>query len=266
MKKRTHIVLAGFVVFSLAAFGTLWVRAGGGATVAFQSANFSVVEGEGNAVITVVRLAGADGPASVSYRTVAGTATAGSDYVETTGSLAWLDGDDDPKTFSVPIIDDSEDDERAETVELELFNPGGGASIGQPATATLTITDDEDGPGPPPACQEDEKTLCLQNDRFRITTRWRRPNGEVGDGMGVELTSDTGYFWFFNANNVEMVIKLLKGCGNNGHYWVFAGGLTNVEVDITVVDTKTETEKTYRNTLLQPFQPIQDVKAFETCP
>jgi hypothetical protein len=29
---------------------------------------------------------------------------------------------------------------------------------------------------------------------------------------------------------------MIDGCGLNGHYWVFAGGLTNVKVVLTVTD------------------------------
>ena len=36
--------------------------------------------------------------------------------------------------------------------------------------------------------------------------------------------------WFFQAENVEAVVKVLNGCGINDRYWVFAGGLTDVKV------------------------------------
>ena len=35
--------------------------------------------------------------------------------------------------------------------------------------------------------------------------------------MGVGLTSDSGYFYFFDPANIELVIKVLNGCGLNGH-------------------------------------------------
>ena len=30
--------------------------------------------------------------------------------------------------------------------------------------------------------------------------------------MGVPLTSDSGYFWFFDADNIELVVKVLDAC------------------------------------------------------
>jgi hypothetical protein len=84
--------------------------------------------------------------------------------------------------------------------------------------------------------------------------------------MAQRLTGDTGYFWFFDSSNVEIVIKVLDGCTLNGHHWVFAGGLTNVKVTITVTDTANGIQKVYENPLNTTFLPIQDTAAFATCP
>ena len=77
---------------------------------------------------------------------------------------------------------------------------------------------------------------------------------------------DTGYFWFFEASSVEVVVKVLDGCPLNAHSWVFAGGLTNVGVTLTVTDTQTGAVKTYTNPPDTALAPIQDTSAFATCP
>lgn len=115
-------------------------------------------------------------------------------------------------------------------------------------------------------CVNGNRTLCSTNNRFDISVRWRTSDGTTGTGRAVPLTNDTGYFWFFNENNIEMVIKVLNGCGLNQRFWVFAGGLTDVEVEITVRDTETGAVKTYTNPLGRAFQPIQDTSAFAGCP
>jgi len=112
------------------------------------------------------------------------------------------------------------------------------------------------------ACASDGTTLCLNNSRFRVQARWTTPDGRSGAGQAVSLTGDTGYFWFFSENNVEMVIKAVDGRAINSHYWVFAGGLTNVNVVITVTDTQTGAVKTYTNPQNVAFAPIQDTSAF----
>jgi hypothetical protein len=48
----------------------------------------------------------------------------------------------------------------------------------------------------------------------------------------------------------------------NNRYWVFAGGLTNVNVVITVTDSQTGVIKTYTNLQGTAFRPIQDTSAF----
>jgi hypothetical protein len=115
-------------------------------------------------------------------------------------------------------------------------------------------------------CVSDTETLCLNNGRFQVKMDWRTPQGDSGQGMGVQLTADTGYFWFFQDTNVEVVIKVLDACVFADHFWVFAGGLTNVEVVITVTDTATGAVKVYTNPLTEACQPIQDTEAFLTCP
>ncbi|MEX1246704.1 MAG: hypothetical protein WEF99_18315 [Thermoanaerobaculia bacterium] len=97
-------------------------------------------------------------------------------------------------------------------------------------------------------CVADARTLCLNDNRFRATVDWRVPSqNRAGRGSAVQLTGDTGYFWFFDSGNVELVLKALDGRAVNGKFWVFYGALSNVEYTITVVDTQTGVPKRYFN-------------------
>ena len=81
--------------------------------------------------------------------------------------------------------------------------------------------------------------------------------------MAVPLTGDSGYFWFFSAANIELVVKVLDACAlDSQHFWVFAGGLTNVGVTLLVEDTETGATQTYTQSIGTPFQPLQDTQAF----
>ena len=113
-------------------------------------------------------------------------------------------------------------------------------------------------------CTETSTAMCLNNNRFKVEATWQTSN-QSGQANVVKLTSDTGYLWFFSSSNVEVVIKVLNACGING-YWVFAGGLTDVRVTLTVTDTQTGAVKQYTNPQGTPFAPIQDTSAFSTCP
>jgi virginiamycin B lyase len=116
------------------------------------------------------------------------------------------------------------------------------------------------------ACQGADGQLCLVNGRFKVQTTWTDQHNNSGAGHAVSLTGNAGYFWFFSSTNVEMVVKALDACGVNDNFWVFAGGLTNVNVVMTVTDTYTGKIKQYVNPQNTAFQPIQDTGAFSTCP
>jgi hypothetical protein len=111
--------------------------------VAFNNANYSVNEnvGTGIATITVSRSASSTGAVSVNYAATAGSATAGSDFNATSGTLNWTDGDMTDKTFTVAIHDDTTY-EGNETINLALSSPNG-AILGTTDTAMLTILDNE---------------------------------------------------------------------------------------------------------------------------
>jgi hypothetical protein len=108
--------------------------------------------------------------------------------------------------------------------------------------------------------------LLLGQNRFRVRATFRTSQGDTGQGQAIQLTDETGYFWFFSQDNVEVVIKALNACGMNQHFWIFAAGMTDVEVVITVTDTANGTTRTYANPIGTPFVPIQDTNAFATCP
>lgn len=116
-----------------------------------------------------------------------------------------------------------------------------------------------------PTCTPNDFTLCLDGARYRVQAGWTKPDGTSGPGHAAGLTTDTGYFWFFTDSNVEVVVKVLEGCTTNAHRWVFASGLTNVLVNLTVTDILTNTVKAYTNPQGTAFVPIQDTSAF-VCP
>jgi hypothetical protein len=111
------------------------------------------------------------------------------------------------------------------------------------------------------ACAAGPENLCLAGSRFRVEVDWRTKDGRSGSGRAVPLTSDTGYFWFFGASNVELIVKVLDARGINGHYWVFYGALSNVAYTITVTDTETGILKTYENSQGN-LASVADTEAF----
>ncbi|RPI22880.1 MAG: hypothetical protein EHM61_21140 [Acidobacteria bacterium] len=104
-------------------------------------------------------------------------------------------------------------------------------------------------------------TLELHSGRFRVDVQWSTPGGATGQATGVPLTSDSGYFWFFSAGNIELVVKMLDGRGVNNHFWFFYGALSDLGYTITVTDTLTGAVKAYEGE--QGFQKSgRDLAAF----
>ena len=116
-------------------------------------------------------------------------------------------------------------------------------------------------------CLGSATALCLNAERFRVEATWRTLAGGEGAATAVEETSDTGLFWFFSEDNIELVVKVLDACDTEFEsFWVFAGGLTDVGVTLTVTDTETGAVAVYENALGQPFETLTDTAAFATCP
>jgi sugar lactone lactonase YvrE len=118
-------------------------------------------------------------------------------------------------------------------------------------------------PAPPSAATDDPSpqfasatscaadSLCLLNGRFRVTLHARdQRSGREGDGVPLAGTSDLfGYFSLpaltGDPNNAEVFLKILDGRTINGKFWVFYGGLTDLEYTITAIDNETGARVTF---------------------
>ncbi|HTU65581.1 MAG TPA: Calx-beta domain-containing protein [Steroidobacteraceae bacterium] len=153
----------------------------------FSSATYSVGEGGGTATITVNRTGSSSGAVGVSYATTTGgTATAGSDYTTRTGTLSWASGVTGAKTFTIPITDDTAI-ESAETVNLALTSPTGGATLGLSA-AQLTITDND--VAMPGTIQLVSSTATVTEGTTTVSLTARRTNGTTGAVSAVVNTAN----------------------------------------------------------------------------
>lgn len=117
-------------------------------------------------------------------------------------------------------------------------------------------------------CEPTGTSLCLSGGRFRVEAEWQDHGGGQGAGHIRPLTADSGAFWFFGPENVELVVKVLDACTLPAFhsYWVFAAGLTDVGVELTVTDTATGEAWTYHNPRGRAFPPVQDTAALRVCP
>lgn len=108
----------------------------------FAQTNFVVNESAGLAVLTLIRTNGHTGSVTVQYATSDGTAAAGFNYVATNGIVSFADGET-VKNIAVPLIETTQVTGNT-AFQVNLSNPGGGATILTPSTA-VTIVDDHVG-------------------------------------------------------------------------------------------------------------------------
>jgi hypothetical protein len=91
---------------------------------------------------------------SVQFATSDETALGGSDYVWTSGTLTWTDGDTTDKTITMSIIDDAISYEGSESLRVTLSSPTGGAFLATSGSG-VSIEDNDPvsspAPVPPPA-------------------------------------------------------------------------------------------------------------------
>lgn len=104
------------------------------ALIALDSSSYTAVPAS-ELIVTISRAGSSAGSATVSYTTVNGSATAGADYVATSGSVTWQDGDTTAKTVSVPVTAQAGGKQFA----FALTGIEGQASLGSPASASVGV-------------------------------------------------------------------------------------------------------------------------------
>lgn len=85
---------------------------------------------------------------------------------------------------------------------------------------------------------------------FSATLSARDPRtGRTASGMAISQSSLFGYFSIpgitGNVGNPEVFVKVLDGTALNGRFWVFYGGLTDLEYTLTVKDDTSGQSKSY---------------------
>ena len=266
--------------------GTVIVRdttggGGGGGTgpgtIALAPTAYTVDEGAGVVTITVERSGGSEGAATVKITTSPGTAKAGKDYLTRAAVLKWNDGDGDPKTFDVPIKNDTVV-EPDKTFSVKLGKPTR-AALGD-AAATVTIHDDDGGcltaaltaevtEGSTAACDE-SRALCLGGGRFEAAVEWspalvRASGGREAKRMALPEAPGSGIFTSPSRETPEVLLTVLDRCAETGHYGLDLAALTDLEVTVRVRDTQTGRTRVYYHPAGGAPATVREAEAFEGC-
>ena len=130
-------------------------------------------------------------------------------------------------------------------------------------------------PPGPTACIASDTVLCVDDHpgdrRFKVTGSFRTAQGGGRFGKAQAIPTSQlgvvhgGLFWFFGADNPEMLLKIVNGCAVNDHYWAFLSATTNAGFTVTVDDTLLANSRTYTNADLTAAPPVQDTSALASC-
>jgi len=115
----------------------------------FGAASYSVSESGGVVEITINRVGGNDGVATVEWRTEGRSAVYAEDYNGFQWTTLTFNNGETSKTEAISIVNDDVV-ESDEAFDVLLGNPTGGASMGTIATTTVTITNDDSDSTPQP--------------------------------------------------------------------------------------------------------------------
>lgn len=123
---------------------------------------------------------------------------------------------------------------------------------GATSTNCSSITVGTSAGTPGGGCANSTSTLCLLN-RFRVTLQAKdNPSRSNNTGPGVTVTVNS-VFGFFTTpalapdpSDIQVFVKMVDATGFNGKFWVFLGGLTDLEFTVTVADSNTGVVRTYK--------------------
>jgi hypothetical protein len=86
-------------------------------------------------------------------------------------------------------------------------------------------------------------SFSLLGSHFAVTGNFSPSQGPAATAIllpasGAQLSDESCYLWFFDANNAEVLVKILDGRPVNGHYWVFISSATSVAFWVIVTDLR----------------------------
>ena len=119
------------------------------------------------------------------------------------------------------------------------------------------------------ACKAGAQTLCLAGGRFEAKAAFRRGEGEpLRPALRAEgpAGARAGFFAFAPADDAELMLKVIDGCADTGHYAVQLAALTDGELAVSVRDTQSGRTWAFYNPPGKAAGVVRDVDAFGGCP
>ena len=203
-------------------------------TFAMLSNALVVVEGNTNLAVTVIRTNGSGGVASVQYGTIPGSAVPGINYVSTTGSLTFGDGETS-RNITIPLLENNlVQGPVSFTVQLGSVN---GATLSTATQTVVTVLDNDAGiffANATNNCPENQgfaniNVLRVYNTAGTASVYYRTADGTGTNAAhaGINYQSTTGTLSFTNGETTKSIsVPLINNTNVTGDL-LFGMSLSN---------------------------------------
>lgn len=157
--------------------------------IVIEQSSLSLSESARTGSIQIARLGAAQGASSVSYRFIAGSADASSDFRGVDGSVTWADGDTSSKTVSFLVASDI-DSEGDEDFRIEISGVTGQESLGINDSVSVTVQDAVCSGVVPPTVSKD---TLLSAPCYRLTSEAKvGSSAQLAVKAGTTIIADAG--------------------------------------------------------------------------
>ena len=121
-------------------------------------------------------------------------------------------------------------------------------------------------PGEMTDCEPGE-TAAVLSGGYEVRMCFEMPSGARVDASNYHLESTaSGLLYFFDRDNVEVLVKVLDGCAINGHRWVFAAPVTDLAFSLEITEQATGRAFTHGNPRGMTAATAADTAAFPCAP
>ena len=132
-----------------------------------------------------------------------------------------------------------------------------------PSGREITMMKTDGGTSPPTSGCRPTTTALQFDGGYGVGMCYRTPEGVEGQAKsGVWASGQSGILWFFNRENTEVLVKVLDGCANNGHRWVFVAPVTTLEFNLWVTGPDDGPPWTHTNRQGETAATKSDLMAF----
>lgn len=201
--------------------------------ISFEKRGLLVKESAGSVQIGIVRKKGSDGEVTVKYKTIDKSAISGRDYKGGAGEINFKNGET-RIILEVPIINDYTP-EKDECFEVELFDPTGGARIGNINRTAITIANDDT------FNSVMDRLMVMTNanlDKIRVhSSTWCQQIKEsmVVNGGDIENATTADYVLHFLSFFWKVLFSLIPPAGIFGGWLCFVISLVMIGVMTAII-------------------------------